>query len=162
MMWPFNLIWPNKPEPTPAEVILEVQDAKDEVGQDLRQVFLEAAKQAAEERAALEKELLNNGKLQQYLRSTIKYIASELLKQDSYDFMLVGYSNCGVAASVFDDYAAIFLKIAKEFGIEATISGNYIKVDKASVKKALSELMPPTPPLDMEKLRGVLRTGPYR
>lgn len=164
MIWPFNLIWPKKPElvTTPAQVILEVQDAKEDVANDLRNVFLEATKQAAVERAQLEAQLLNNGKLAEYLRSTIRHLASELLKHDTSEEILLGHYDCKVPESVFADYCELFLKIGKEFGLGVRLSGKYIWINRASAKKILSNLMPDTPRPDMEKLREVLRQGPYR
>lgn len=171
MFWPFNLIWPWKKDtselgpkegPSPAEVILEVQEAKDEVGESLRDVFLTAAKEAAAERAKLEADLLSSGKLQKYLRSAMKYMASEVHKKDSYDFFLMGHHNLDIPAPVFGEFAQIFLKIAKEFKIQASLTGEYIRVDKGPLLKAIKELMPETPALDLTVLRESLRQGPYR
>lgn len=160
MFWPFNR--KKKEEPTPAEVILEVQEAKDEVGQDLRQVFLDAARQAAEERARLETELLSSGKLQKYLKSTMKYMAEQVHNGDSYSFFLMSHHNLDVPSSVWSEYTRVFLKIAMEFKIQAVVTGEYIKVEKGPLLKAIKELMPEPAPVDLSALRESLRQGPYR
>ncbi len=119
-MWPFTR--KKKQEPVPAEVILEVQEAKDEVGADLRDVFLTAAREAAEERAKLERELLSSGKLQKYLRSTMKYMAQEVHKKNSYNFFLIAHHNVDVPSAVFGEFARIFLRIVQEFKIQASLT----------------------------------------
>lgn len=159
MFWPFNR---KKQGPTPAEVILEVQDAKEDVGLSLRDVFLSAAKQAAVERAKLEADLLSSGKLQGYLKNTMKYMAQEVHNGDSYGFFLVGHHHIDVPKSVWGEFTRVFLKIAKEFKIEATITGEYVRVEKAPLIKAIKELMPEPPPVDMTALRESMRQGPYR
>jgi hypothetical protein len=158
-MWPFTK---RKKDPVPAEVILEVQDAKDEVGQDLRSVFLDAARQAAEERSRLEADLLSSGKLQKYLKSTMKYMAQEVHNGEHYNFFLMSAHNLDVPSSVWAEYTRVFLKIAMEFKIQASVTGQYIKVEKEPLLKAIKELMPEPPPLDLSVLRDSLRQGPYR
>src|SRR5579864_5299535 len=160
-MWPFTRK-SKQTEPTPAEVILEVQDDKDAVAQDLRTVFLDAAKQAAAERAKLEADLLSSGKLQKYLKSTMVYMAKEVHKKDGYNFMLISANNADVPSAVFGEYARIFLKIAMEFKIQASLTGEYIKVEKEPLLKAIKELMPETSALDLTALRESMRQGPYR
>lgn len=161
-MWPFTKK-KKVEEPSPAEVILEVQDAPvSDPHEDLKQVFVEAAKQAAAERAKLEAELLSSGKLQKYLKSTMKYMANEVHKKDSYDFFLMGHHNLDIPAPVFGEFANLFLKIAKEFKIQASLTGEYIRIDKAPLLKVIKELMPESPPVDMTALRDSMRQGPYR
>jgi hypothetical protein len=129
---------------------------------DLKIVFLEAARQAADERAKAQAELLSSGKLQVYIKNTLKYMAKELMKLDSYDFMLISYHDVDCPEAVFMDYAATFVAIAGEFGIKANITGTHIRIDKPSLKKVFEGLVPPPPPPDMSTLREMLRQGPYR
>jgi hypothetical protein len=161
-MWPFTI---KKRKPVPAEVILEVQDAKDEIGQDLRSIFLDAAKQAAEERAKLEADLLSSGKLQKYLKNTMKYMGEKVHKKDSYGFFLMSARDLDVPLEVWAEYTRIFLKIAAEVKIPASITdghNDYIRVDREPLLKIITELMPETPPVDLIALRESLRTGSYR
>ncbi len=135
---------------------------KDLVTEDLKACFLEAAKQAAEERAKVEAELLASGKMRQYIKNTLKYMAKECIKQDAYDFILISHHNVDVPNQVWGTYMEVFMKIAKEFGIEASLTGEYIKVIKKSVLKTFDGMIPPPPAPDMTALRELLRTGPYR
>lgn len=166
MWWPFNLIWPDEPEKqetTPADEILEVHIPDgDDPAADLKRVFIDAAQQAATERAKLERDLLSSGKLQKYLKNTMKYMAGEYHKKDSYDFFLMGAYNLDVPEAVWNEYTSIFLKIAKEFKLQCSITGNYIRVERGPLRKVLDDLMPETPPLDLTALRDSLKQGPYR
>lgn len=149
-------------EPSAAEIILEVQDVKNEVGQDLRDVFLSAAREAAEERAKLEADLLSSGKLQKYLKNTMKYMAQQVHNGDSYSFFLMSHHNLDVPASVWSEYTRVFIKIAMEFKIQAVVTGDYIRIEKEPLLKVIKELMPESPPIDLSALRESLRQGPYR
>lgn len=168
--WLEGLFSSPKPEPQP-EPLVEIDEPeplppsmtqRDLVLQNLKVVARDTIREMAEEQARREAELLASGKLQQLVQTALKYIAKELQKTESYDFILIHDNNVGIQKDSWEAFKKIILiPLLKEFDIPATDNGEYIKVDKAPVRRALSKMLPPAMDID-ESMRELLHTGVYR
>lgn len=166
--WLQDLFGSPQPEPQPTvEIDLPEQlpasmTQRDMVIQSLKVVAADTIREMAEEQARKEAELLASGKLQQLVQTALKYLAKELQKDESYDFILVHDNNVGLKESTWTAFKKIiFIPLLKEFDIPASDQGTYVKVDKAPLRKALSKMLPSAMEID-ESMRELLHTGVYR
>jgi len=126
----------------------------------LDDVFLEAIQESYDEEYKLELQLLNDAKLRQYVKNSVKAMTSGLTK-DSYDFILIHPSDAKIDAKIWKPFAQILIALCKEIGLPAEAESGYINVKKKDVKKAFDNLKKQVIDID-ERTRAMLSQGIYR
>lgn len=163
-MWPFHLIWPKKTPPralppvTPAEVILEVESiptAEPELHTFLRDAIIEADRQRQEDL----RNLLDDKKLRGYFQTTIKAIAEKAVKDNGTCFL--GSYTCNVPEGCWFTFMEVFCKTCREMGLAMSHDGQHIRMEVGPVKKFFEQTSPSPVDVD-ERVRAMLRQGPYR
>ena len=130
---------------------------------DLKQMFAEAATEAAKKRAKLEQETLSDEKIRAYFKKTVEYVADKL-HDGGTGKILIGADNCGVARIVWPTFTKILVAALSELGMPApTTTTDYVHFDRKDVQKLLSSLEAPVEEIDVEtKVQTMLHSGVYR
>jgi len=128
-----------------------------------KNIFKEAAREALQKYHQQELELLDDEKLCEYIKDTVKYLVNDLVTNASSVNILVGQVRVPkIPKAAWNTFALIFCKLCKELGIEiASFTGDYIHVDKCSFEKFINSLKEDYIDID-ERVRAMLSTGPYR
>lgn len=159
MNWFYKLLgFKEKELPAPGYEEPIREEPREEKPFNIQEVFLEAIQEAHEEAYIAERELLNDVKLQKYIRDTIKVIASN---NDHYEFVLVHPHDIKLPAASWAPFAQIMIGLFKEINLKASDEGSYLKVMKKDVKRAFGSLKKQTIDID-ERTRAMLSQGIYR
>jgi hypothetical protein len=126
----------------------------------LNDVFLEAIQESYDETYRLELELLNDAKLREYIKNTVKAMSRGLTK-DSYDFILIHPSDAKINDKIWHPFAKIMIQLCAEIGIKAKDETSYLNVDKKQVREAFEKLKKQVIDID-ERTRAMLSQGIYR
>ena len=126
----------------------------------LNDVFLEAIQETYDEQYKAELELLNDKKLREYVKNMVKAM-SRGINKDSYDFILLSYSDAKIDSNAWRPFAKIMIKLCAEIDLAAQDDGNYINVKKKDVKRAFDNLKKQVIDID-ERTRAMLSQGIYR
>jgi hypothetical protein len=155
-MWPFTR---KNSTPVPAEEILEVQVPVEEPLPHLHELFHGAIVDADKQRQDDLQKLMDNSKLRSYFASTIKAMAEKAMVDSGTCF--IGSYGAGVPSKSFSVFMEIFCKTAKELGLKCSPDGEMLRFDAADVRGYLERHSPSRVNVD-ERVREMLRTGPYR
>jgi len=126
----------------------------------LSDIFREAIQETHDEINQLERELLDDVKLRQYIKNTVRAMTLGLNK-DSYDFILIHPSDAKISDKIWRPFAQIMVKLCAEIGIHAKDEATYLNVDKKEVRKAFTNLKKQVVDID-ERTRAMLSQGIYR
>jgi len=126
----------------------------------LSDIFREAIQETHDEINQLERELLDDVKLRQYIKNTVRAMTLGLNK-DSYDFILIHPSDAKISDKIWRPFAQIMVQLCAEIGIKAKDETTYLNVDKKEVRKAFANLKKQVVDID-ERTRAMLSQGIYR
>lgn len=126
----------------------------------LNDVFLEAIQETYDEQYKAELELMNDSKLREYVKNTVKAMSRGLTK-DSHNFILLHASDAKIDEKAWRAFAKIMVRLCEEIGLPAKDEGGYINVNKKDVAKAFENLRKQVIDID-ERTRAMLSQGIYR
>lgn len=129
-------------------LMVEVEEKpKPSFMEEIRGVFYEAANELALEKAKAEADMLDSGKLQQYIKTTFKYLAGKVREKES-GSILISARNAEVPEAVWDTFRDIFIRLSKEMGIKMDTYQEYLATDSDTLKKLLNSIQPQPSPED--------------
>lgn len=155
------IFWKKKsePEPVPDQRLLMPPVPTPAI--ELRDVFLEAIQEVHEEVYAKERELLNDTKLRSYIKNFISAVSTDLAKGDHYDFILVHSYQVKIDKDIWSPFSLIMIELLKSIDLPAEKSDDYIKLQKADVRRVFGDLKKQVIDID-ERARTMLSQGIYR
>ena len=159
--WFFNLFGKKKSSnlllPPSKELII----LKENTMIGVKELFLEAAKKAANERVIKEREFFTDERLHKAITGSIAYLIENMYTGK--ENILIGSSSANIPQEFFPMFIKIFIGVCKEVGLKTGINeyGPYITVGTISVRKLIEELQ--DDPIDVEeKIKNMLHVGVYR
>lgn len=149
----------HEPPALPVAVAVTYQVPGDD-SKSLNDIFLDAIQEVHEEQYEVERELLNDKKLLDYIKRSIKEIKKDLTG-DSHTFIHFYPHDINMDSRIWAPFSKILIELFKTIDIPVEHKGSYLYMEKSHVSKAFDALKKQIIDID-ERTRTMLSTGIYR
>lgn len=126
---------------------------------DLHSILKEAIAEVDRERQEELRKLMDDKKLTNFFRSTVKGIAEKAAKDKGTSF--IGSYSCEVPDKSWPVFMDIFCNTCKEMGLPITHDAEHLRIEGSQVRNFFEKISPSPVDID-ERTRALLRQGPYR
>lgn len=126
----------------------------------LNDVFLEAIQESYDAQYKLELELMNDAKLREYIKNTVKAMVNDL-EYDRYDFIMLYPHDAKISPHIWEPFAKIMSELCKTIDLPTELRDGHLYAKKSDVKRAFNALKVRVIDID-ERVRAMLSQGIYR